>query len=110
MSGLGRNDVLQHDLIRMNSVRSSKPSSRSYIRTHSAPAAIGPYSQAVLVKDTLYCSGQIAIDPETSHLVTESLEAALVTSDGTLAYPVRDGIPVLLIDQAISLRQSEAEK
>ncbi len=58
----------------MHSVRSSKPSSRSYIRTHSAPAAIGPYSQAVLVKDTLYCSGQIAIDPETSHLVVESLE------------------------------------
>ncbi len=59
----------------MNSVRSTRPSSRSYIRTHSAPAAIGPYSQAVLVKDTLYCSGQIAIDPETSHLVSESLEA-----------------------------------
>ncbi len=59
----------------MNSVRSSKPSTRSYIRTNSAPAAIGPYSQAVLIKDTLYCSGQIAIDPETSHLVTESLEA-----------------------------------
>lgn len=58
----------------MNSVRSSKPSSRSYIRTHSAPAAIGPYSQAVLIKDTLYCSGQIAIDPETSHLVSETLE------------------------------------
>ncbi|MDX1741488.1 MAG: RidA family protein [Rhodothermales bacterium] len=59
----------------MTSARTPRPSSRSYIRTHSAPAAIGPYSQAVLVKDTLYCSGQIAIDPETSHLVLESLEA-----------------------------------
>jgi 2-iminobutanoate/2-iminopropanoate deaminase len=58
----------------MNTVRSSKPSARTYVRTHSAPAAIGPYSQAVLIKDTLYCSGQIAIDPETSHLVSETLE------------------------------------
>ncbi|MDX1430715.1 MAG: Rid family detoxifying hydrolase, partial [Rhodothermales bacterium] len=58
----------------MKPVRSSKPSPRSHIRSHRAPAAIGPYSQAVLVGDTLYCSGQIAIDPETAHLVTESLE------------------------------------
>ncbi|MBT8401709.1 MAG: RidA family protein [Rhodothermia bacterium] len=58
----------------MSQVRSSKPSTRSHIRSHRAPAAIGPYSQAVLVDGTLYCSGQIAIDPETAHLVMESLE------------------------------------
>lgn len=48
---------------------------RSSIRTDRAPAAIGPYSQAILTNGTLYCSGQIAIDPETSTLITSSLEA-----------------------------------
>jgi 2-iminobutanoate/2-iminopropanoate deaminase len=39
-----------------------------------APEAIGPYSQAVLVGDTLYLSGQIAIDPETGALVRDGIE------------------------------------
>ncbi len=47
---------------------------RSIIRTDRAPAAIGPYSQAILAGDTLYCSGQIAIDSETGVLVTSTLE------------------------------------
>ncbi len=47
---------------------------RTIIKTPRAPAAIGPYSQAVLVGDTLYCSGQIAIDPKTGSLITESIE------------------------------------
>lgn len=48
---------------------------RSRIKTPLAPAAIGPYSQGILVGDTLYCSGQIAIDPETGSLVTGSAES-----------------------------------
>lgn len=48
---------------------------RSRVRTKLAPAAIGPYSQAVIAGDTLYCSGQIAIDPETGHMVTAGIEA-----------------------------------
>jgi 2-iminobutanoate/2-iminopropanoate deaminase len=48
--------------------------SRSRIKTALAPAAIGPYSQAIHAGDTLYCSGQIAIDPRTGHMVTEQLE------------------------------------
>ena len=47
---------------------------RSTIRTSMAPAAIGPYSQAVLVDNTLYCSGQIAIDPEKGHLIEGTVE------------------------------------
>jgi 2-iminobutanoate/2-iminopropanoate deaminase len=39
------------------------------IRTENAPAPIGPYSQAVEVNNTLYVSGQIAIDPSTGNLV-----------------------------------------
>lgn len=54
---------------------SQKPAvSRSRIKTGQAPAAIGPYSQGVLAGDTLYCSGQIPIDPETGSLITGSIE------------------------------------
>lgn len=45
------------------------------INTTNAPAPIGPYSQAVLANGTLYCSGQIAINPATGELVQESIEA-----------------------------------
>lgn len=39
------------------------------ISTKNAPAAIGPYSQAIQIGDTLYTSGQIPIDPATGALV-----------------------------------------
>lgn len=45
------------------------------INTPDAPAPIGPYSQAVLVNNTLYASGQIAINPATGELVMETIEA-----------------------------------
>ena len=38
---------------------------KKVISTTKAPAAIGPYSQALLVGDTLYASGQLGIDPAT---------------------------------------------
>jgi uncharacterized protein YbaR (Trm112 family) len=41
-------------------------------------------------------------------LVTETLQEALVTRDGRTAYPVRDGIPVLLEEQGILLSQLNA--
>jgi reactive intermediate/imine deaminase len=42
---------------------------KTIITSASAPAAIGPYSQAVKVGNTVYLSGQIALDPETMQLV-----------------------------------------
>lgn len=45
------------------------------IHTDSAPQAIGPYSQAVLINGTLYTSGQIALDPATGQLVLDDLTA-----------------------------------
>ena len=48
---------------------------KTIIATDAAPAAIGPYSQAVQVGDTLYLSGQIAIDPATGKLVEGGIEA-----------------------------------
>lgn len=44
------------------------------IHTNQAPAAIGPYSQAIQAGDFVYVSGQIPIDPETSQVV-EGIEA-----------------------------------
>lgn len=47
---------------------------KKIIETAKAPAPIGPYSQAVLFDDTLYSSGQIAIDPETGNLVSGDIQ------------------------------------
>tara|TARA_B100000242_G_C43047072_1_gene488834 strand:- start:779 stop:1159 length:381 start_codon:yes stop_codon:yes gene_type:complete len=44
------------------------------INTKNAPAAIGPYSQAVLVNKTLYCSGQIAINPKNNLIINSSIK------------------------------------
>ena len=47
---------------------------KKIITTAKAPAPIGPYSQAVSTGNTLYTSGQIAIDPKTGELVLESIQ------------------------------------
>lgn len=47
---------------------------KQIISTDKAPAAIGPYSQAVLANGTLYCSGQIAINPATGEIDSSSIE------------------------------------
>lgn len=70
---------------------------KEVVATKGAPAAIGPYSQAVRFGGTLYVSGQIAIDPVTNQplsagsiedqtrLVIENLRAVLAANDMTLA-------------------------
>ena len=47
---------------------------KKVISTKNAPEAIGPYSQAILTNGTLYCSGQIAINPKTGNLVTDNIK------------------------------------
>jgi 2-iminobutanoate/2-iminopropanoate deaminase len=47
---------------------------KKIILTNNAPAPIGPYSQAVFFNGILYASGQIAINPETGDLVTDTIE------------------------------------
>ena len=67
---------------------------KQIILTANAPAPIGPYSQAVKVGDTLYVSGQIAINPATgdmnladipteTHQVMENLKAVLAAANAT---------------------------
>lgn len=43
------------------------------ITTSEAPAAIGPYSQAVAAADHVYCSGQVALDPGSGELVADDV-------------------------------------
>jgi reactive intermediate/imine deaminase len=79
--------------------------SRSIIATDQAPAAIGPYSQAVRHGNTVYFSGQIPLDPATAALVEgditaqtrrvfDNLDAVARAAGGSLAQIVRVGIYV----------------
>ena len=47
---------------------------KEIISTKNAPQAIGPYSQAVKAGNLMFISGQIPLDPETSDLVSQSIE------------------------------------
>ncbi|MDY6980853.1 MAG: RidA family protein [Pseudomonadota bacterium] len=51
--------------------------SRQIIHTDNAPAAIGPYSQAVKIDNTVYLSGQIPLIPESMELVTGDINAQI---------------------------------
>ena len=73
---------------------------RSIISTPNAPAAIGPYSQAVRADRTIYLSGQIALDPATGQLVDggiqpqaeqvfRSMRAVVEAAGGSLAQCVK---------------------
>lgn len=44
------------------------------VMTNNAPAAIGPYSQAIVTGNLVFTSGQIALDPATGNLVGETIE------------------------------------
>lgn len=76
---------------------------KKIISTPNAPAPIGPYNQAVLSGNTLYTSGQIAIDPKTgdlfegnikdeTKLVMENLKAVLAAADMTFENVVKSTI------------------
>jgi 2-iminobutanoate/2-iminopropanoate deaminase len=70
--------------------------SRQAVSTSSAPAAIGPYSQAIAVDGTVYCSGQIGLDPATGELA-EGLDAQAERALRNLA-AVLDAAGVTLAD------------
>lgn len=48
---------------------------KKILSTSQSPQAIGPYSQAVLINDFLYVSGQIPVDPKTQKIVTQDIES-----------------------------------
>lgn len=76
---------------------------KKIVNTSKAPDPIGPYNQAVLIKDTLYISGQIALDPATGELIKgdvktetkqslENLKAILEAADMTFENVVKTSI------------------
>ncbi|NRR93004.1 RidA family protein [Winogradskyella undariae] len=76
---------------------------KKIINTTNAPAPIGPYNQAVLTGNTLYTSGQIALNPETMELVIddiktetkqvmENMKAVLEAADMTFENVVKSSI------------------
>ena len=52
---------------------------RLVVNTDKAPAAIGPYSQAIRTGDLLFVSGQLPIDPDTGAIVPGGTDAQTVT-------------------------------
>ena len=76
------------------------------IQTPDAPAAIGPYSQAIRAGRTLYLSGQIGLDPSTmtlvegleaqAHQVFKNLRAVAVAAGGSLDDMVK--VSILMVD------------
>lgn len=48
---------------------------KQIIKTDKAPAPIGPYNQAIKAGETIYLSGQIAINPQTGNIVTDDIVA-----------------------------------
>ena len=59
--------------------------SRNAISTTGAPAAIGPYSQAITAGGFLFASGQIALDPQTGELAGDGVEAQTRQAGANLA-------------------------
>ena len=89
---------------------------RKTIHTQAAPQAIGSYSQAVQVGDTVYLSGQIPLDPATMQLVTgdihaeirrvfDNLAAIATAAGGSLAHVVK--LTVYLTDMTLFAAVSE---
>ncbi|NVN19360.1 RidA family protein [Muricauda sp. HICW] len=89
---------------------------KKIINTSKAPAPIGPYNQAVLVKDTLYISGQIPIDPATGKLVEgdikketkqsmENLKAILEEAGMTFEHAIKSSIFIKDMNQFAQINE-----
>ena len=93
---------------------------RQPIHSDHAPAAIGPYSQAVRAGDTVYCSGQIPLDPATGELVEgdiaiqarrafDNLRAVCEAAGGSFDDIVRVGLYLTNLGQFAAVNAVMAE-
>ena len=94
--------------------------SRTIITTDKAPAAIGPYSQAVRTGNTVYFSGQIPLDPATGNMIEGdialqarqvfvNLRAVAEAAGGSLEKIVRIGIYVTNLGHFATVNEIMAE-
>lgn len=76
------------------------------VSTERAPAAIGPYSQAVVHQGVVYCSGQIALDPATGQVVegTVSDQAEQVLNNLFAVLEAAGSSPELVLATTVFLR------
>ena len=75
------------------------------VHTDNAPKAIGPYSQAIVTSDFIFCSGQIGLDPQTqemaegleaqAHQVMKNLQSVLTEAGSSLSHVVKTTIFVI---------------
>ena len=89
--------------------------SRQTIQTDKAPAAVGTYSQAVKVGNTVYISGQLGFDPETMELregfeaqakqVFENIKAICSAAGGTINDVVKFNVSLTDIDDFAALNE-----
>ncbi len=90
--------------------------SKTPVITTAAPAAIGPYSQAIKAGNTVYLSGQIGLDPASGQMVEgidaqivrvfDNLKAVAIASGGSLAHAAR--VTIYLTDLAHFAKVNEA--
>lgn len=93
---------------------------RARITTSEAPAAIGPYSQAIALDNLIFCSGQIALDPATGQLVEgdvraqtrramENLSTVLQAAGATLADVVKTTVFLVSMDEYAAVNEVYGE-
>ncbi len=68
---------------------------KKVIKTSAAPAPIGPYNQAIFAGNTLYISGQIALDPKSGDLINDDLEKETVQ--------VLENLKAILIEAGLNM-------
>lgn len=93
---------------------------KALISTENAPAAVGPYSQAVAANGLVFCSGQIPLDPRTGELVTgsiadqtrrcmENLEAVLIEAGSGFDQIVKVNVYLADIDDYAEFNEAYGE-
>jgi 2-iminobutanoate/2-iminopropanoate deaminase len=93
---------------------------KTIVATPAAPAAVGPYSQAVSAGELVFCSGQIPLDPESGELVTgpiaaqtrrcmENLAAVLEAAGSSLANVIQVRVLLASIDDYAEFNEAYAE-
>ena len=69
---------------------------KKIINTKKAPLPVGPYSQAIMVNNTLYISGQVALNPEKNELIEGSIEKE--------SYQIMENIKSILNESGLSFK------